>query len=74
MVINDLDLVGFPFRPDKTDAVLIVDAYAVLPLSLAFQLFEAISRRTVQIFKIRGGVQQYELSVCIALNCLRDSS
>lgn len=53
---SDPDPAGFPFLPDETDRVLIVDTYAVLSSSVAFQLLQPISRRTVQIFRILSGV------------------
>ena len=70
MVINDLDLVGFTFGPDKADAVLIVDSYAVLSFSVAFEWFQPVSRRAVQVFKIRSGVKHYEFSVRSILNSI----
>jgi len=70
VVINDLHFVSFPFRPNKADAVLIVDSYAVLPFSVTFECFQPVSRRAVQVFKKRGGMEHYEPSVCRLLNGL----
>ena len=70
VVINDLDLLGFTFAPDKADAVLIVDSDAVLSPSVAFESFQPVSRRAVQVFKVCSGVKHYEFSVRSLLNGL----
>jgi hypothetical protein len=52
MVVDDFDVDRFAVLPTETDAVLIIDADAILTGALAMKLFETISRRTVQVFKL----------------------
>src|SRR5208283_1818219 len=49
VVIGDLYIVRSIVLPDKADAVLIVDPYAVLATSIALQSLQSISRRSTQI-------------------------
>ena len=44
MVVGDLDVVGITCLPAKANAVLLVDADAVLAQPVAMQLFEMIPR------------------------------
>jgi hypothetical protein len=54
VVIRDLDVRGSRRRPYEADAVLIIDADAVLPGAIAFQRFQAIAGRNAQIIDSSG--------------------
>ncbi len=60
MVVHNLDIVGIPVSPHKTNAPLIVDANAVLPFSISLQRFQVIARRRSQIAEFRGDIQLTE--------------
>jgi hypothetical protein len=57
MIVDDLNVVGVPFAPDKAKTPLVVDPNAVLPLSVTVQSFQAISRRRHQVPQFRSAVQ-----------------
>src|SRR5438132_14007962 len=64
MVIDDLDIVGVVLAPHEADAVLPVDANAVLTLSIALQFFQIQTRPNCQVLEQLRGVEQYELLQC----------
>jgi len=49
VVIHDLDLIGSGIRPHEADAVLVVNANAVLAFSISDQSFEPIAGRNSQL-------------------------
>jgi len=49
VIVHDLDLMRPILAPDETDAPLVVDADAVLPLAVPFQGFELVPRRNPQV-------------------------
>lgn len=49
MIIDDFDFHGATLGPSKANAPLIVDANAVLALSIAFQRFESMRRRNEEV-------------------------
>jgi hypothetical protein len=49
MVVDDVNLKGIPISPNKANPPLIVDANTVLAPSGAFQRFQSISRRRLQV-------------------------
>src|SRR5258708_2185987 len=51
MIIDDLHVEGIAVFPAETDAVLVVDPHAVLPLPVSFQSFQAVGGRRCQITK-----------------------
>ena len=69
MVVDDLDVVGVAFRPPEADAPLIVDANAVLSLSIATERFQAVAWRRAQEIKGVSGVDQEQLSLGLSPNC-----
>lgn len=71
MIIHYLDVVGISTPPFKADAPLVVNANAVLTLSVARQLLEAIRRRYAQILQDLGCVQDPESPSCNSLDVLR---
>jgi hypothetical protein len=71
VIIDNLD-VRWPrrsIRPLETDAPLIVDADAVLPLAIALQRFEPVSRQRRQILKDVRGFEAIELEPSRPLDC-----
>jgi len=61
VIVDDLDVVCVSVSPPKADAPLIVDADAVLPLSVAAQCLEPIAGRGGQILDDASAVQIQEL-------------
>ena len=49
VAVDNFNVVCVPFNPAKTNAPLIIDAYAVLPLAITFQRLQPIARRRQQI-------------------------
>ena len=62
MVVDDLDVVGIASGPSETDTPLVVDANAVLAVTIAFKLLEAISRWESEILQTHRGVHVAKLS------------
>src|SRR5258708_39956980 len=63
VIIDNFDIrrARRPIRPLKTNAPLIVDANAVLPLPIALQRFEPVARQRRQITKDMRGFETIEL-------------
>jgi hypothetical protein len=49
MIVDDLDVRGPARGPREADAVLLVNANAMLPLSVASQSFQPIARRGAKV-------------------------
>lgn len=49
VVINDFDLVGITVPPDEANPPFVINANAMLPVAVAFQRFQPISRRHLEI-------------------------
>lgn len=49
MIVYDLDGIGVCFLPDKTNPPLVINTYAVLSFTAAFEGFEPVTRRNSQI-------------------------
>src|SRR5450432_309513 len=64
VIICNLHVVGVSVAPQKTDTPLVVDAYAVLPRTVTFQLMKSVTRRHSQIRQTFGRVQHQKLSSC----------
>ncbi len=62
MVVNYLHILGTLRSPHKANSPLIVDANAVLPLSISLQSFKMIAWRYTQIIKDCGPVELLQLS------------
>jgi hypothetical protein len=61
MVVNDFDLLR-AIIPNEADAVLVIDADAVLALTVTVERFEVIARRPSQVVQRDCGIQHVELS------------
>jgi len=70
VVIADLNIRRTNVRPDEADPVLVVDADAALPSSVAVQSLETIGRRHLEVFKPGGGIEHDQLSHRDTLNGL----
>jgi hypothetical protein len=70
VVVHDLDLVGISVPPYETDAVLVVNANAVLALAIAFQGFRSQPWQ-LQIAKGSCGVQKRQTDASCLLDCLK---
>ena len=63
VVVRDFDLVGIATLPSEADAVLIVDADAVLPAAVATQALQAVPGRDRQIADTLHTVELVELAL-----------
>src|SRR5690349_12605153 len=61
VIVNDLDVIGVPVFPSKTNAPLIVDADAVLAGAIARQLLRSIPGESMQVVQGCRGIQDQEL-------------
>jgi hypothetical protein len=71
MIIRDLDVISVPVLPAKTDAVLIVDANAILPRPISFQCFQPIRRRRRNVSKLFRAVDLHQSSKGDGANLLK---
>ena len=62
MVVSDFDLVGLAVCPAEAKAVLVVDADAMLALSVSFKWLQPVSWRDPQVVKRSGGLELGELA------------
>jgi hypothetical protein len=62
VVINNFDLVGVSIAPHETDPPLIVDANAVLSLSISIQRLQTVTRRSSQISQLGCTVELSQFS------------
>jgi len=63
MIIYDLNIVSIAIAPHKADTPLIVDANTVLPVSVAFERFQSITRKRRQVAQFRGYIQLSKFSL-----------
>jgi len=61
MVVEDFHVLGRAFPPDKADPPLVVDPDAVLTPAVAFQGFQPVPRRHLEILKGLGRVDHLQL-------------
>jgi hypothetical protein len=64
MVIHDLHIVGVAVLPAKADAPLIIDANAVLSLSIPSQRLRPVARRCPKVLKRARVVDLEQFAVC----------
>lgn len=62
MVVRDFDFVGITSLPAETDAILLVDANTVLPMSSTGEAFEPIARRDGEFLEITNAVELRQLA------------
>jgi hypothetical protein len=61
VVVHYFDLVRIAVTPNKANAIFVVDAKAVLPVAIAMQFFQPVSRRYRQILQGNRRVDQIQL-------------
>lgn len=74
MVVDDLDVPGFAIAPHETDPPLVVDANAVLSLSISAQCLQTIAGRHAQIRELLRGVEHKKLFPRTPLNLGRQTA
>jgi hypothetical protein len=62
VVVRDFDFVGMAILPPETDPVLLVDANAVLPLTVSAKPFQPVARRDPQLGQVADPVQLVQLA------------
>jgi len=67
MIVNDLNVVGIAASPKEAHTPLIIDADAVLTLTVALQCFQAVPRRNHQILQGASTVKVKQLSTRYSL-------
>jgi hypothetical protein len=60
MIIDNFDILRSAVDPNETDAPLLVDADTVLPLAIAPERFQPVSRGKRQIFQPRGRKNEFK--------------
>jgi len=68
VIVHNFDLVGVAFAPTKADSPLVIDADAVLPLSVALESFKPIARRHSYLPQVCGCVQRQQFASSVALD------
>ncbi len=68
MIIYNLDTVGIPIVPFKTDPPLVIDANAVLACAIPFQLFQLVRGWNAQVVECHRPVQHSQLAKGALLN------
>ena len=68
MIIHNLDVVRVTPAPLETHTPLFIDANAVLPGTVAAQLFQAVGRRDAQIVERDSVIQHPQFAQCDLLN------
>ena len=61
MIIDYFNVVRVPFRPHETNSELIVDANAVLALSVAAKRLQTVARGCSQIRKLKRTMEEEKL-------------
>jgi hypothetical protein len=69
MIINDLNVEGVAVLPHETNPPLVIDTDTVLPLAIAFQRFESISRRRRQVLQFACSVKLPQFALGHAFDC-----
>jgi len=71
MIIHDLDVVSVALSPHETDPPLIVDSNAMLTLTVAVKLLQAVAGRDAQVLQRLCVVQHGHLATRGALDILK---
>jgi hypothetical protein len=74
VVVNDFDIISISFSPPETDAPLVIDADAVLTVSIPRQLFKSVRWWAPQIFDTMSIVQHTQFPQCGQLDIARKLS
>jgi len=68
MIVHDFHVRDVALYPHKAEAILIVDANAVLPVPVAFERLQMVAGECGQILQSFGFVECRELSLGYSLN------
>jgi len=68
MIINDLHFVGVVLPPQKANSPPLIDADAVLALTVSFQLLQVIRWRHLEVNEGASIVQHSQLPICNLLD------
>jgi hypothetical protein len=68
VVVGDLHLMCAVFSPNETNAELVIDANAVLPIPVAFQWFQPVAGRASQFVEVHHRLNPKQLSDGYRLN------
>jgi hypothetical protein len=63
VAINDLNVVRTTITPAKADPPLLIDADAVLSLSVARQAFQSIAGRSFEVMEVASIMNLHQLAV-----------
>ncbi len=67
MVVDYFNVVSIAALPAEADAVLIVDADAMLPLAVACKFFQAVAGQDTKVIERFGGIEEQQFSERCAL-------
>src|SRR5262249_14166634 len=70
VVVHNLDFVGVSLAPHKANAPLVIDANAVLSLTVAFQFLQSIPWQGRKCSQVRRSVEYVQLPKRLPLNRL----
>ena len=68
MVVDYLDFVGTGIGPDEADAIPVVDANAILPITVSGQSLQTVAGRYAEIVQDCGGIELVQLSTSYTPN------
>ena len=74
MVINNFDIMSVAFAPSEADPPLVIESDAPLPLSVAVQFLESITRRYSEILDLGCSIEHPKLPEGRSLNVGRQLS
>ena len=74
MIIGNFDVMDITIKPTKDNSELIVNPNRMKSRQIAFQCFESIARRKLQVLKLFRAVQGVEPEYCSFPNCLRNTA
>jgi len=74
MIVRDLHVVGIALVPPKADAPPLIDANAVLPLTIAGELFKTIARGHAEVVESFRRMQHRQFAPRDTTQVWRESS
>jgi hypothetical protein len=74
VIIHDFNVIGVPFAPRKTNPPLVIDADAMLALSITFQALQSVSGQCQERPQIRRGVKHIQFPKGLPLNGLEPAN
>jgi hypothetical protein len=74
VVVDNLDVIGVPVAPNKTNTPLVINAYAVLPFTLTMERFQTIAGRCRKVTQFRRTIQLPKLPASDGLDGLKSTT